>query len=363
LQQVNPGFQASNLLTAEVSVSSQKYNEGTQAAEFYERTLERVKALPGVESAGAASVLPLTGKDSTQVIAIEGATASQKIATFQAQYRTVTSGYFSTMKIPLVMGRYFTERDGAESPKAAIINEDFAKRLWPGLNPLGRRLNLITDAHMGKPWATIVGIVGETKDAGLDTRAAVQVYLPNAQRPQKSMAIVVRTSGEPLQTAGGLRAAVWSIDSEQPVASIRAMDQILQLSLARPRFNMTLLSVFAALATLLGAIGIYGLMSYAVSQRTQEIGIRAALGARREDIARMVVGQGLRVVLVGVALGLLGAFATTRLMRTLLFGVTPTDAVTFALVPLLIVAVAMLACYLPVRRATRIDPLIALRYE
>ena len=363
LQQVNPGFQASNLLTAELSVSSQKYNEGTQAAEFFERTLERVRALPGVESMGAASVLPLTGKDSTQVIAIEGATQSQKITSFQAQYRTVTAGYFSTMKIPLVEGRYFSEQDGADAPKVAIINDDCAKRLWPGLNPLGRRLNLITDAHMGKPWARIVGIVGETKDAGLDTKEAVQVYLPNAQRPQRKMSIVVRTTGEPLQTAGGLRAAVWSIDAEQPVAAIRAMDQILHVSLARPRFNTMLLGVFAGLATILGAIGIYGLMSYAVSQRTQEIGIRMALGARRGDVARIVLGQGLRVVLAGVALGLLGALATTRLMATLLFGVTPTDAVTFTVVPVLIVAIAMLACYLPVRRATRIDPLIALRYE
>jgi putative ABC transport system permease protein len=267
------------------------------------------------------------------------------------------------MKIPLVAGRYFAEQDGAEAPKVAVINEDCAKRLWPGQNPLGRKVNLMMDVHMGKPWATIVGVVGETKDAGLDTKDSVQVFMPNAQRPQRKMSIVVRTAGEPLQTAGALRAAVWSIDREQPVAEIRAMDQILYVSVARPRFNTILLAVFGGLATLLGSIGIYGLMSYSVSQRTQEIGIRMALGARQEDVARIVLGQCLRIVLAGVVLGLLGAFAATRLMRTLLFGVTPTDALTFAVVPLLIVAVAMIASYLPVRRATRIDPLEALRYE
>jgi putative ABC transport system permease protein len=217
--------------------------------------------------------------------------------------------------------------------------------------------------HANRPWATIVGIVGETKDAGLDTKDAFQIFMPNAQRPQRKMSIVVRTAGDPLHVASVLRAAVWSLDPEQPIAAIRAMDQVLYLSVAQPRFNTILLGVFAALATLLGSIGIYGLMSYSVSQRTQEIGIRIALGAQRTDVARMVVGQSLRLVLVGVAVGLLGAFGATRLMSTLLFGVTPTDAATFMVVPLLIVGVAALASYLPVRRATRVDPLVALRYE
>ena len=363
LQEVNPGFKASHVLTAELSLPARKYDQDLQAPEFYARALGRIRTLPGVESADAVSVLPLTGKDSSQVIGIEGPTASQRITMFQAQYRTVTAGYFSTMKIPLVAGRYFTEQDGGESPKVAIINEDCAKRLWPGQNPLGRLVNVMIDVHMGKPWARIVGVVGETKDAGLDTKDSVQVFMPSAQRPQRNMAIVVRTAGDPLQTAGMLRAAVWAIDPEQPVAAIRALEQILYVSVARPRFNTILLAVFGGLATLLGAIGIYGLMSYSVSQRTQEIGIRMALGARRGDVARTVLGHGMRVVLVGVVLGLLGAFAATRLMSTLLFGVTPTDPVTFTAVPVLVVAVALVASYLPVRRATRIDPLEALRYE
>lgn len=362
LQEVNPGFVASNVLTAELSVPQQKHADD-QVAPFYTQLMERVKALPGVQSAGAVSVLPLTGKDSSQVIGVDVPTESQQITTFQAQYRSVTPEYFAAMKIPLVAGRYFSEQDGAETAKVAIINEDCAKRLWPGQNPLGHRLNLMSDAHAGKPWAKIVGIVGETKDLGLDTKEAVQVFMPSEQRAERRMTVVVRTAGDPLQTAGALRAAVWSIDADQPVAEIRAMDQILYVAVAGPRFNTILLGVFAGLATLLGAIGIYGLMSYSVSQRTREIGIRMALGARREDVARAVMGQGLRVVLAGVALGLLGALATTRLMRTLLFGVTPTDATTFAVVPLLIIGVALVASYLPVRRATRIDPLSALRYE
>jgi putative ABC transport system permease protein len=362
LQEVNPGFTASNVLTAELGASPLKYQDA-QVASFYSQLLDRLRALPGVESAGGVSVLPLTGKDSSQVIGVDVPTESQKITTFQAQYRSVTPDYFSTMKIPLLAGRYFSQQDGAAAPKVAIINDDCAKRLWPGQNPLGRRLNLMSDAHAGKPWAKIVGIVGETKDLGLDTKEAVQVFMPSDQRAERRMTIVMRTAKEPLRTAGALRLAVWSIDREQPVAEIRAMDQILYVSVARPRFNTILLGVFAGLATMLGAIGIYGLMSYSVSQRTQEIGIRMALGARREDVARTVLVQELRAVLAGVGLGLLGAAAATRLMRTLLFGVTPTDAVTFLVVPVLIVAVAMVASYLPVRRATRIDPLTALRYE
>jgi putative ABC transport system permease protein len=296
----------------------------------------------------------------------------------QAAARTVSNDYFSTMKIPLRRGRFFSDADARKAlpvirwfeqqpypehfnePQpmpAVIINETMARMYWPNEDPLGHRLRIIAS-----PWLTVVGVVGDVRHTALNAQPNPEMYLSYLQEPPAALAVMVRTTSDPLQLAAAVRAQVKALDKEQPI-TLTTMDQIFSDSVAGPRFNALLLGLFGGLALVLAIVGVFGVLNYSVAQRTHEIGIRLALGAQRRDVFRLVVGQGLVLVLLGVLIGCGGAFALTRLLASLLYGVSPTDAGTFVIVSLLLTVVALLACYIPARRATKVDPLVALRYE
>jgi len=274
----------------------------------------------------------------------------------------VTPTYFRSMGIPLLSGRTITPQDVADGPQVALVNEAVVRRYFPNEDPLGKRFKF-GDPEDQAPWITIVGVVKDVRRQGLDTAARIASYLPHRQRPARSLEVVIRAAGEPLALAGAARDTIRSLDRDLPITNLRTMSDVLSETSAQRRFNMLLLGLFAGVALLLAAVGIYGVMAYAVTQRTHEIGVRMALGARPRDVLSLVLKQGLGLALAGVALGLGGAFALTRLMASLLYEVSATDPLTFAAVALLLVGVASLASYLPARRATKVDPMIALRYE
>jgi putative ABC transport system permease protein len=346
---------------------------------FYREALDRVRALPGVQAAGAVSELPLNDEYSSGSVFLED-TSVQSIqrTTFngpgsailpylETDARAATSGYLEAMKIPLVRGRYFTPGDNADSQYVAIVDTDFANRFWPTSDPLGKRLAFDAIPNT-KPaqirWRTIVGVVGHVKQYGLDVKGREQAYFPH---PQSSgyvqMTMAVRTSSSPESMTGSIREAINSLDKDLPLFGVKTMDNLVATSTSQSRLNMMLLALFAGLALALSAVGIYGVMSYAVTQRTQEIGIRLAIGAQAKDVLRMVVGEGLKLALFGTGLGLIGALIVARLISSLFFGIAPHDPLTFAGITALLGLVAFLACYIPARRATRVDPLVALRYE
>ncbi|HET8677497.1 MAG TPA: FtsX-like permease family protein, partial [Blastocatellia bacterium] len=267
--------------------------------------------------------------------------------------------YFRSMKITLIGGRYITEQDNAQSQKVIIINRSMAERYFPDENPLGKQLTIGYNDFT----CEVIGVVGDVKHIALDTEAGAEMYTPFSQTPWDAVSLVLRTTSEPMSVVSAVRGQIQSLDNEMPISSVRTMESILSNSVASPRFNMMLLGIFAAVALLLAAVGIYGVISYSVTQRTHEIGIRMALGARQSDVLRMVVGQGMALAVIGVSAGMIGAFAVTRLMTDLIYDVSATDPATFALLPLLLIAVAILSSYIPARRATRVDPMIALRHE
>jgi putative ABC transport system permease protein len=271
----------------------------------------------------------------------------------------ISSDYFNALGIPLLKGRAFTEQDDANAPPTAIINETAARRYWPNEDPLGKRLRIESD----DPWMEIVGVVGNVKHLGLASQPKAELYVPYLKDPWPFMTVVVRSASDPRSLADTMRNEVWAVDKDLPVPDIKTMDELVSGSVARPRFNMTLLGIFAAVALVLAAVGIYGVMSYSVTQRTHEIGIRMALGATQSDVLKLVVGHGIGLALIGVGLGLAGAFALTRVLTSLLFEVGATDPVTFVTVSMLLAGVALVASWLPARRAARVDPMIALRYE
>jgi putative ABC transport system permease protein len=365
LNQVNPGFNPARALTIGVTLLRSKYPDEERVASSYAQLLERAAATPGVVAVGAISELPIAGGNTSDYFTIEGRPPVAKEARPITEYRIVTPRYFEAMEIPLLAGRDVAETDTKQSPNVAVINEIFAQRHFPGENPLGQRIRL--QGQKRDP-LLIVGVVGNVRHFSLGEPPRPEAYVPFLQDPlsdtyQRSMTIVARTKADTGAVAGPLRAALIAQDKSLPVYALKPMTEYLRDSLSRQRFNLILLSVFGVGALALAAVGVYGVVSYGVAQRTHEIGIRMALGARRRDVLKSVVGQGMSLAASGVGIGLLGAFLATRLMETLLFGVKPTDPATFGGIALLLLGVAFFACLIPARRATKVDPVVALRFE
>jgi putative ABC transport system permease protein len=363
LQDVNPGFKAEHLLTMQISPPATKYQEPQQVDAFFQQALDKVKALPGVQSAGISTSVPMSGFNSAGSFAIEGrTTAPGEMAPWGNRWFAGAS-YFQTLEVPLVKGRYFDDRDVRDAPQVAIIDETMERKFWPDETPIGRRISFQRDPQGNPIWREVVGVVGHVKHRGLEGESPVQYYIPFRQMPVNGVFMVVRTATEPTSLAGAVRGAIQGVDPELPVFRVTTMERMVADSMTQRRFAMTLLGVFALVALTLASVGLYGVMSYSVTQRTNEIGIRMALGAKVTDVLAMVVRQGMTLSLAGVGIGLAGAFALTRVMQTLLFGVSATDPLTYAVVALVLAGVSLLACFVPARRATKVDPMEALRYE
>lgn len=359
LREIDPGFNGDNVLTMRLSLPPGKYKQGEPRAQIYKQLIDQVKATPGVKSAAAILSLPLRGDnyDVWRGVVAEGRPLTPEEQT-NAQNLPVTPDYFQTLQIPLQKGRLFTDQDTLENTKVVIINETFARRLWPGENPIGRRFAVWRDEKFSRE---VVGVVGDTK-ASLDKEAGNQMYIPYAQDPTwGSLSLVVRTSGEPTALAGAVREAIRSIDKAVPNYNLKTMNDVISASAAPRRVPMLLLSAFAGVAMLLAMLGIYGVTSYYVTQRTHEIGVRMALGAQIVDVLKLVLSRAMALAVIGIGIGVVGAIALTRYLTTLLFGVKPIDVVTFVGVALILTAVVFVACLVPARRATKIDPLEALK--
>ncbi len=363
LGQVNPGFNPARVLTADLALPFARYDTNAKRAAFYQQLIERLQALPGVQSAGIISDLPLSGMNADRSYTHDAIPPDrQRGSPPNADYRHCSPDYFNAIGIPLLRGRAFTEQDTPDAEPVAIVNETLARRIWPNENTVGKRIAFFAPQGL-EPWRVIVGVTGDVKHRGLNEEARPEIYVPHAQAPEGTMTLILRAAGDPLALTAAVRNAVQSLDADQPLFHVRTLAQLRAESIAPQRFSLLLLGLFAAVALLLAALGIYGVISYAVSQRTHEIGIRMALGAQAGDVVRLVIGQGMKLALLGIAVGLGGALVVTRSMKTLLFGVRPTDPLTFAAIALLLMLVALLACWIPARRATKIDPLTALRQE
>ncbi len=362
LQEVSPGFRTDHLLTLQLRLPRTKYPEGVQVASFYERLRERLSALPGVQNASATSGILLPKLTNSSNFTVENKPQDPREQRLELPFDSAQPNYFQTMGIQLLSGRAFTAQDARDKPEVAIINEAFVKRYFQNEDPIGKRFTF-GDGNNNPQWITIVGVVRDTKRQGLDQPIRIESWMPHAQAPSRSMQIVLRTSGDPLALSQATREAIWSLDRDLPISRIETMEQILSENVAQRRLNMVLLGLFAMVALILAAVGIYGVMSYAVTQRTHEIGIRVALGAQTRDVLRLVVTQGMRLALAGVAIGLIATVILTRLMASLLFGVSATDPITFAAIAALLIVVALVACWVPARRASKVDPMVALRFE
>jgi putative ABC transport system permease protein len=358
LQRVNPGFNQSHLLTMELYLPQYKYSEG-HLATFYKQLLQRVETLPGVQSAGLVTSLPIGGRYAwIYGISIEGRQPLSFAAQPVARWRAVTPDYFRVMEIPLLAGRYFGDRDEAGAREVVIINEALAHRYFQNEDPIGQRLKIAD-----RPWHVIVGVVGNVKSQAIAAESEPEMYVPYLQNPVNYLTLLVRSSSDPLSLVADVRSQVLAVDRDQPVFNVRSMEQVVSTSVSQPRFQALLMGGFAGLALFLAAVGVYGVISYSVSQRTHEIGIRIALGASRRDVLKLVMRQGMLIALLGVTAGLAATFALTRFLGSLLFGVSATDAATFATASLMLIGATLLASYLPARKATKVEPMIALRYE
>ncbi len=364
LMQTDPGFDPSRVIALDIPLSRQRYDTEQKQAAFFNQLVERARQLPGVEAAGLVNNLPLTHNVDELTFNIAGRPPFPPGAEAEANDTVVSPGYFEAMKIPLREGRMFSAQDGPNAPRVMLVSEALARKYFAGQNPVGQRLVIDYDAPLGNVTYEIVGVVGDARRASLEAAAEPEFYVLNEQLPQRRLNLVVRTSAaNPASMAAALRGAVAELDKEQTVWQTRTLDQLVSASVAARRFNMALLGVFAAVALALAALGIYGVMAYTVTRRTHEVGVRMALGASRGDVLRLIVGQGMALALAGVAVGLAAAFAVTRVLAGLLYGVTTTDPLTYACLALLLAAIAFVSCYLPARRATKVDPGVALRYE
>ena len=359
LLEVNPGFDPSHTLTLTLSLWGPKSADAPAVA-FFDQVLQRVQALPGVESTGIVSQLPLGGNIDMYGVHVEGKSLPNPEEDPSADRYSITPGYLRAMGIPLLLGREFDERDVATSSMVAVVNESMARQFWPGEDPIGKRLRV---GDTKGAWKTVVGVVGDVLHKGLDAPHTIQVYLPNTQFTDSMVILAVRTSNDPSSIAAAVRAEIAALDSQVPISEVATMDDVVSASVANQRFGAFLFLLFGATALVLTAVGIYGVISYGVAQRTHEIGIRLALGAGRREVLRLIIGETMRPALLGAALGLCAAFGLTRLLTRLLYNVKPTDPPVFVAVLLLLIGVALLASYIPARRATRVDPIVALRYE
>lgn len=360
LQHVDPGFNANNVLMITIDLPSARYPEVSQAITFFEEAEQRIKGLPGVVDVGSTNVPALKGSGYTNDMTIPGRPPEDYIR--EIRHKTITPDYFRTMGIQLLSGRFFDSSDNAKGAQTIIVNEAFARRCFPDEEAVGKQVKFARPNEPG-PWETIVGVVRNEKQDSLSADPKAEAYKSQLQETSSGMTLVVRTAGDPRPLIATVREEIRALDKDLPPYNIKTMSDVLYESLARERFTTLLLVVFAGLALVLASVGIYGVMSYSVTQRTHEIGIRMALGAQTRDIFREVVGQALRLAGIGVGVGLAGAFALTRLMGTLLYGVSTTDPLTFTLIAILLAGVSLVASYIPARRATRVDPMIALRYE
>jgi putative ABC transport system permease protein len=361
LQRIKPGMDLDKLLMVELSLPRSRYPEAGKAGAFYQELVRRVEALPGVEQASLGNIIPLSGTETNDPFSIEGRPFDLSSAPV-AGWQLVTPNYFRTLGIPIMQGRDFTEHDHAESPNVAIINETMARRYWPNEDPLGQRI-MLGAAQPDRPWSIIIGVARDIPHRTIDSQPEPDWYLPYLREPQRAMRLFVRSSGDPSGLASAVREQVWAIDKDQPITSLVTMSELVASTVAPRRFNTLLLGLFAAVALVLAALGIYSVISYSVTQRTHEIGVRLALGAQAKDVLRLIVRQGMALALAGIAIGWVAAFAFTRLMAGLLYEVSATDPATYIAITLLLTAVAWLACFLPARRAARVDPMVALRYE
>jgi predicted permease len=362
LQEVDPGFRPEGVLTLRISLPENRYSQPAQIRSFVRELLDRTSKLPGVEAAGGVTSLPLSGSGSSGTTSVDSRAVPPEQSTPEADWRVVTPGYFSALGIRLIRGRFFDDRDTDTSAPVAIIDETMAKTYWPGEDPIGKRIHR-GGAKSTRPWSTIVGVVGHVRYRTLEAQSRVQLYWPYAQGPWPSVSLAVRTSLEPRSLAATIQREVLAIDPDQPVSTVRTMQELLFDSIARRRFSMLLLAVFAGVAVALAAVGIYGVISYMVTQRAHEMGIRMALGASRASVLRLVLGHSLSLTLAGVILGLAGSMLLTRLISSLLFNVKSTDPATFAAVAGFLTAVALLASLLPASKATKVDPMVVFRYE
>jgi putative ABC transport system permease protein len=361
LRSVDPGFNANNLLTMRVTLPLRKYDTDSKIMDFFNRAVEQLRALPGVEAAGAINTLPFAGPHSGTGVQVEGQPKLPPGQELSTGICVTDQHYFQAMQIPLKRGRLFTEQEAKEMRHVVVVNETFARKNLPGQDPLGKRVTIVMkDENVP---SEIVGVVGDTKHLGLDTETEPMAYWPQPELVYQYMTLVIRTQGDATSIAPAARNVIRNIDPEQPVGEVSTMQGLVAKSVARSRFNAVLLAVFSLVALVMAAVGIYGVMSYSVQQRTHEIGLRMALGAQQSDVLRLVVKQGIILGLIGVAAGLVASFGLTRLIVSLLFEVPATDTKTFAAVATGLFLITLIACYIPARRATKVDPLVALRYE
>ncbi|MFN8651509.1 MAG: FtsX-like permease family protein [Gemmatimonadales bacterium] len=360
---VDPGFNPDNLLTFNIALPQTRYANDTLRLQAIERVTTELSTLPGVVKAGATSVMPFGGSWSTGSFSVEGYQAPANTPGPWGDIRLVTNDFLPTLGVQLLKGRQFTPQDNAAAPGVVIVDREMAERYWPNQDPLGKRItfNNLTDSSI--TWITVIGVVEHTMHEGLDGGRRVQLYFSMAQRTIPFLAYAVRTQGDPMRIVPQVKAAMKSFDPDLAVSNVTPMAELIETSTGPRRFSMVLLGIFSTLAAVLAAIGLYGVMSFTVTQRSRELGVRLALGAVPEDVLRLVLTQGMRLVLVGVGIGLVAALLLTRVLRSMLFNVSSTDPLTFAAISIVLLVVTVVATWLPARRATRVDPVVVLRDE